>query len=86
MRCPKIGLLPMYVELYDRSNPDVRPAINAAHAYAVKRLQETGLDVITSDVCRLAEEFETAIKFFESENVDAIVTLHLAYSPSLESE
>ena len=63
MRCPKIGLLPMYVELYDRSNPEVRPAINAAHAYAVKRLQETGLDVITSDVCRLAEEFETAIKF-----------------------
>ena len=86
MRCPKIGLLPMYVELYDRSNPEVRPAINAAHAYAVKRLQETGLDVITSDVCRLADEFETAIKYFESENVDAIVTLHLAYSPSLESE
>lgn len=86
MRCPKIGLLPMYVELYDRSNPEIRPAINAAHANAVKRLQETGLDVITSDVCRLAEEFETAIKFFESENVDAIVTLHLAYSPSLESE
>ena len=86
MRCPKIGLLPMYVELYDRSVPEVRPAINAAHAYAVKRLQASGLDVITSDVCRLAEEFTTAIKFFETENVDAIVTLHLAYSPSLESE
>lgn len=86
MRNSKVGLLPLYVELYDRTSPGARPAINAAHANAVKRLQETGLEVITSDVCRLAEEFEAAVKYFEAENVDAIVTLHLAYSPSLQSE
>lgn len=86
MRNTKVGLLPLYVELYDRTSPGARPTINAAHANAVKRLQETGLEVITSDVCRLAEEFEAAVKYFEAENVDAIVTLHLAYSPSLQSE
>ena len=31
MRKPKVGLLPLYVELYDISVPEVRPAINAAH-------------------------------------------------------
>ena len=86
MRNPKIGLLPLYVELYDRTSPKVRPAINAAHANTVKKLQEAGLDVITSDVCRLAAEFEAAVASFEQADVDAIVTLHLAYSPSLESE
>ena len=37
-------------------------------------------------VCRLAAEFAAAIAHFEKEQVDAMVTLHLAYSPSLESE
>lgn len=86
MRNPKIGLLPMYVELYDRSNPEIRPAINAAYANTVRNLRKHGLDVITWDVCRLEKEFMAAIRFFEEERVDAIVTLHLAYSPSLESE
>ena len=86
MRKPKIGLLPMYVELYDRSNPEMRPSINAAHTNTVRLLRKQGLDVVSWDVCRLEEEFMAAIRFFEEENADAIVTLHLAYSPSLESE
>lgn len=82
----KIGLLPLYVELYDISTPEIRPDIDAAHAYTVKRLQEQNLEVVTWQVCRLAEEFSAAIAHFEAEQVDALVTLHLAYSPSLESE
>lgn len=40
---------------------------------------------MAAPVCRLAKEFVTAVRTFEREEVDAIVTLHLAYSPSLES-
>ena len=82
----KIGLLPLYVELYDIACPEVRPDIDAAHEYTIRRLQEQDLEVVTWPVCRLADEFSAAIAHFEQEQVDALVTLHLAYSPSLESE
>ena len=39
----------------------------------------------TAPVCRLEPEFRGAIYGFEKAGVDAIVTLHMAYSPSLES-
>lgn len=86
MRNPKIGLLPLYVELYDLTTPEVRPDIDAAHAYTSKCLSCRGMEVVNVPVCRLAKEFEAAIAQFEAADVDAIVTLHLAYSPSLESE
>ena len=86
MRNPKIGLLPLYVELYDLTTPEIRPDIDAAHKLASDNLKKQGLDVVDVAVCRLANEFEEAIAKFEAEDVDAIVTLHLAYSPSLESE
>lgn len=86
MKQPKIGFLPLYVELYDLTTPEVRPDIDAYHALAVKKLRDQGLEVVDQPVCRLAAEFDAAISAFEQEDVDAVVTLHLAYSPSLESE
>ena len=86
MRNPKVGLLPMYVELYDLTTPEIRPDIDAFHALVGKRLTETGLDVVNVPVCRLEKEFKAAIEEFEKQDVDAIVTVHLAYSPSLQSE
>lgn len=86
MRKPKIGLLPLYVELYDITSPGARPGIEKAYQTAVKNLQGVGLDVLEAPVCRLADEFSQAIQGFEQADADAIVTLHLAYSPSLESE
>ncbi len=44
------------------------------------------VEIIAVDVCRLESEFKAAVELFEKEKVDSIVTLHLAYSPSLESE
>ena len=38
-----------------------------------------------SPFCRLENEFKETVAGFEKEAVDAIVTLHMAYSPSLES-
>ena len=86
MNNPKIGLLPLYVELYDRISPAKRPKIEAIYAETAKKLRDNGLDVLEVPICRLANEFEEAIAYFEQENVDALVTLHMAYSPSLESE
>jgi len=84
MNKPKIGLLPLYLELYDRSLPELRQRINEFHAAILNELKRRDLEVVNVPVCRLKPEFEAAVKTFESEQVDAVVTLHLAYSPSLE--
>lgn len=86
MNNPKIGLLPLYLELYDRCSPEIRPRIDAFYSKIALKLKETGLMVEEVPVCRLSEEFNRAILLFEQKEVDAVVTLHLAYSPSLESE
>lgn len=82
----KVGLLPMYVALYDTSSPQMRPEIEAFYATIAEKLRGFGLDVLTSPVCRLENEFADAIRSFEEGGAEAMITLHLAYSPSLESE
>ncbi len=81
----KIGLLPLYIKLYDDSSPNMREKIDAFHEKVSEHFKKRKIDVINVPVCRIKSEFEEAIKTFEDENADAIVTLHLAYSPSLES-
>lgn len=81
----KIGLLPLYIELYDKYTPEVRRGIDEFNNIIILELKRRGFDVINAPVCRLREEFGKAIKCFENNYVSAIVTLHLAYSPSLES-
>ncbi len=81
----KIGLLPFYLELYDRAAPALRPALEQYYHNVAEALRHKGLDVVTAPVCRLAPEFRRAVKAFEAAGADALVTLHLAYSPSLES-
>lgn len=81
----KIGYLPLYLKLYDDSDPHYRdPMVKHMHML-VSMLQSTGIDVVLSDVCRIKPEFEKAAKLFNDSDVDAVVTQHLAYSPSLES-
>lgn len=81
----KIGFLPLYVKLYDDNSPQCRPRLNEFYEKVAVMLEEKGVEVVRSPFCRLANEFEDAVKLFENEKVDAIVTLHMAYSPSLES-
>lgn len=80
----KIGFLPLYVKLYDDIIPHVRPRHEAFYAELTKMLEEGGATVVTSPFCRLKDEFFAAVKKFEEAGVDAIVTHHIAYSPSLE--
>jgi len=81
----RLGLLPLYLELYDKARPERRGKIEGFYQEIVSALTERGLEVSTAPVCRLRPEFDAVIRKFECEDVDAIVTLHLAYSPSLES-
>lgn len=86
MKHMKIGLLPFYLELYDKiSPPECRKPLEAFYASISSALRKRGVDVVESKICRLKPEFAAAVRTFEKAEVDAIVTLHLTYSPSLES-
>lgn len=81
----KIGLLPLYLELYDTSMPDRRPRMEKFYGTVSLELTRRDIEVVAAPVCRLEPEFKDAIGSFEEASVDAVVTLHLAYSPSLQS-
>ncbi len=81
----KVALLPMYVKLYDEHWPELRERVNDFHDTIAGEFERRGLEVISSQACTIKPEFEAAIRAFEQAEADAIVTLHLAYSPSLES-
>ncbi len=85
MTSARIGLLPCYLELYDRTTPDRRAEIEAFYQTIAGAFEARRLRVARAPVCRLAPEFRAALASFEKAGVDAVVTLHLAYSPSLES-
>ena len=81
----KVGLLCLYFKLYDEKIPEMRYRIEVFAKKVADKLEERGVIVIRAPICRTKDEFSAAIKSFENEKVDAIVSLHLAYSPSLES-
>ena len=81
----KVGLLPLYIKLYDDYSQSMRPKVDAFHKAISDKLKAAGLDVVDVPVCRVKEEFAAAVAKFEADQAEAIVTLNLAYSPSLES-
>lgn len=80
----KIGLLPLYLKLYDDAAPEARSKVEAFYHEIAEVLSRKGAEVVTSPVCRLQNEFARALDDFSVQSVDAVVTIHLAYSPSLE--
>lgn len=96
----KIGYLPLYIKLYDDSNPHYRDPM-VKHMQAMMDMLETeGFEIVTApihtvgdydtellgnNVCRVKPEFEEAVAQLNAADVDAVITQHLAYSPSLES-
>ena len=81
----KVGYLPLYIKLYDDSNPHYRDPMVAHMKTLISMLESQGLEVVAADVCRVKSEFEAAARLFNEQDVDAVITQHLAYSPSLES-
>ena len=81
----KIGLLPLYIALYDEKVPELRPRLEKFYEAAAKKLENCGFEVLHAPFCRLEPEFKSAVTSFETNGAQCIVTLHMAYSPSLES-
>jgi L-arabinose isomerase len=77
--------LPLYLKLYDDVIPDLKPRFSGFLDEIIKKIEAKGIGVLKAQICREKKEFDEAIKIFEKEDVDAIITLHLSYSPSLES-
>jgi len=84
-RRPIVGLLPFYLKLYDDTQPNLRDEFENLLSAVVDGFNREGVEVVCAENCRIRSEFEQAIRLFEKEDVDLIVTLHLAYSPSLEA-
>jgi len=85
MNKPKIGLLPLYVKFYDEVLPDLAAQVEPFVGRVQSALADGGLEVLVAPISRTRPDFASAVERFEAAGVDAIVTLHLAYSPSLES-
>lgn len=84
MKAIKIGLLPLYLALYDERGGAYRERHDKFCAAIAGAFEKRGINVMLAPICRLAPEFRDAASKFEKAGVDAIVTIHLAYSPSLE--
>ncbi|HPO13147.1 MAG TPA: hypothetical protein PLI09_06850 [Candidatus Hydrogenedentes bacterium] len=84
-RQARVGLLPLYLKLYDETVPEVFVHFEAFLQEVVERLEGEELTVVRGETCRVEAEVRQAVALFEKQDVDLIITLHLAYSPSLES-
>ena len=85
MSSATVGLLPLYLKLYDDRRPEIRGDFQPFLDLVTAGFKNRGVGVVQSGVCRLEPEFAVAVRQFEDAGADIIVTLHLAYSPSLEA-
>jgi L-arabinose isomerase len=81
----KIGLLPFYLKLYDAVMPDLQQEFEPFIKLVEQEFIRRNIGVLVAPVSSTAPEFETSVGRIENEKADCIVTLHLTYSPSLES-
>ncbi len=82
---PLVALLPLYLELYDRALPDLLARQQAFLERAASFVEARGAQVMALPVCRTLTQTSAAVADAERQGAAGIVTLHLAYSPSLES-
>ncbi len=81
-RRPRVGLLGVMLELYDKSSPELRPAQEQFAGELAGKLGEFA-DVTNAGVHNTREGVDAAVQALERADVDLIVTVHLAYAPSL---
>ncbi len=84
-REPTIGLLPLFLELYDDRMPAMRARLDPWATEIAAGLAAQGPRVVRAQTCRTSLEISAALALFARESADIVVTLHLAYSPSLEA-
>ena len=81
----KAGLLPLYMDMIDKTSPQARSEFQTFINRIIDQLKALDLHIVPSEISCKKEEVIKAINLFTRQDVDAIITLHLTYSPSLES-
>ena len=88
MKKLKIGFLPLFIKLYDdgaNGRSASRDVLEPYYEEMAKKFEAKGIEVVrTADFARTKAEFAEAVALFEKSKVDSIVTIHMAYNPSLE--
>ncbi len=87
MKKIRIAYLPFYTKLYDDKGSQWRVPCVEYMNKLIKMIEDKGFEVVCADeVCRIKPEFDrAAAKFNADDEICAVVTQHLAYSPSLEA-
>ena len=79
----KAGFLPLYLKLYDDAMPGEDEQF-APYLQSLKnRIEECGVTLISPGVIFDTPHVERAKRMFAEEHVSFVITVHLAYSPSL---
>ena len=81
----KIGLLPLYIQLYEECAPAYHDPAQRAVDTAAEALRKCGFEVESVPLCHIEPEISAAVRKFETSDCRVLVTLHAAYSPSLEA-
>ena len=81
----KIGLLPLYIQLYEECAPAYHDPAQRAVDNAADALRKCGFEVESTSLCHVGPEIAAAVRSFETAGCQVLVTLHAAYSPSLEA-
>jgi len=82
---PHVGVLPLYIALYDEVRPEARPEMQAFADRVADTLEGAGLRVERAPIACVRHEVEAAIRELMRREVELLATLHLAYSPSMEA-
>ena len=82
---PTIGLMPLFLAYYDEVLPELKPQVDRFAQRIAAELSTEDVRVVRSPVCCLEPEVKEALSDFDAAGVDLIVTLHLAYSTSLDA-
>ncbi len=77
--------MPLYLKLYDEVLPGLLPELEPFLQNVADSLREQGIGLCVAPVSRTKDECGAAVAQLVREDVDVIITLHLAYSPSLEA-
>jgi len=85
MPAPRVGLLPLYLALYDNTIPSLRDSLEPFRRRVAEAFMRAGAEVREFPICCVRAEFARALVRAAEDDLDLLVTLHLAYSPSLES-
>ena len=80
---PKVGLLALTLELYERLAPGLREGREEWLQRAVLPALKPHADVLFQKACFKREDVDAAVAEFESQGADALLVMLLTYSPSL---